>query len=93
MGNSADELSAYVLDADVNALTIEFREDRPSVGMRYMVGGFGQQFLAGKVMWVRGSKAGLFFQPPLQPDALHRLRTSPTEMLKISLRPLGQPRT
>ena len=77
-----------VLDADERAATIECR-GRLSIGKNYLIEAHGLRFLAGKVMWIRQGRAGLFFRQTLHPGTLERLRPSPTQSAAVSLRPVG----
>jgi hypothetical protein len=85
MVNPSIDISAVVLDADPRAATIECN-GRLTVGMNYLVEAHGLKFLAGKIMWVRGGRAGLFFRHSIHPDTLDRLRPSPTQSAVILLR-------
>ena len=68
------EIASVVLDVEPCSCTVRIQSGQVTVQQTYLLDGRNLNFLAGKVMWARGSKAGLFFKHPLQAQALECLR-------------------
>ena len=88
-----DFRSAVFAEVDAHSCVLELRDGHVTAKNAYLLEGGGIRFLAGRVMWVRGSKAGLFFKNPIHQQSLDRLRRTmsadpalPDQSLMITLR-------
>lgn len=66
--------SAVLTAVEAHGCVLELREGQVTAKNVYLLEGGGIRFLAGRVMWVCGSKAGLFFKNPIHQDSVDCLR-------------------
>lgn len=70
--------SAIVADVERYSCVLEVRSGRVEPHKIYLLEGCGLRLLSGRVMWVRGCKAGLFFERGLDADTIGALRRRPS---------------
>jgi hypothetical protein len=66
--------SAVLTEVEAHSCVLELLDGHVTAKNVYMLEGRGIRFLAGRVMWVHGSKAGLFFKNAIHQHSLDRLR-------------------
>lgn len=79
---------ADLLAIDEHSFTIAFEGESPLPGLYYSIEGIGLSFLAGRLVWTRSGRAGLFFKHPVHQSVLKGIRPSMTGKIRVGLRPI-----
>ena len=69
-----DLACAVITEIEAHSCVLELREGHVTPKNVYTLEGRGVRFLAGRVMWVHQSTAGLFFKNPIHQHSLNSLR-------------------
>lgn len=84
-------IAAVLADVTAEACLVKMTPGSLEAGATYLLDGHGLRFLAGKVVWVSGASAGLFFNPPLHDQTTQRIRAL-VESDGLKLRLVAEPR-
>lgn len=86
MTEASTRIVADLLAIDEHSFTVAFQGPSLEPGLYYSIDGIGLDFLAGKLVWTRAGRAGLFFRHPIHQSVLQEIQPLIGGKIQIGLR-------